>query len=306
MNVLVVGTGSFGRLRGAAFARRGCKVAFASRDLERARAATRALSGPEEHAGRELDLAWADAVFVATPPACHSEPTLQAARAGKPVLVEKPVEATLERARALEHDLGPAAALVSVAENYRFLPQVPLVQGASYLEAEVVLHRPRPPRGWRIDPALSGGGVLADMGVHYVHLLRLLLGELELERAEERARASSGADTAFFLEGKAGAARFSIDMSWVSWRRRSSVTLRAADRTVRFRVGKRHLWLVGFLGLPFDRKTLSDDVYGQEALHDDWLRAASEGRAAIPLAQGTSDLALVSAAYGLAHRGARG
>lgn len=32
--------------------------------------------------------------------------------------------------------------------------------------------------GWRIDPAQSGGGVLMDMGAHYLDLFRFLLGEV--------------------------------------------------------------------------------------------------------------------------------
>src|SRR5450755_1857637 len=58
--VLVVGTGAFGQRRAAALARRGVSVAFVSRDLERARAATAEVGGPVAEASTDLAgaLAW--------------------------------------------------------------------------------------------------------------------------------------------------------------------------------------------------------------------------------------------------------
>jgi predicted dehydrogenase len=201
-----------------------------------------------------------------------------------------------------------------VAENYRFLPQLPLVREllkavGPVAAAEVVLRRSRAPRGWRIDRALSGGGVLADMGVHYVHLLRLLLGELAVDAAEERARVpGTDCDATFFLAGTSEkGARWSIELSWRSLRRRSSVILRGERGTLRFRVGRLGVWRVGWLGIPLGRRVApGDDPYGQEALHDDWLRAVARGETgAVSLAEGIRDLAIVDFAYALAGRAER-
>ncbi|HZV00563.1 MAG TPA: Gfo/Idh/MocA family oxidoreductase [Planctomycetota bacterium] len=303
MNVLVVGTGGFGRLRGASFARLGHSVAFVSRDLARAREATRQLGGPEDLAATDLaQLARADAVFVATPPSCHAEAVLAAARAGKPVLVEKPVEATLARARDLRRELGDSARLVTVAENYRFLPLLRHVEEllpavGPIEEARVVLRRARAPGGWRVQKDLSGGGVLADMGVHYVHLLRRLLGELDVASAS--ATLEGGVDRDALLAGESErGARWSINFSWRSWRRRSSVELRGPRGMIRFRVGKD--WVHRFAGscFPAERRRIEGDEYGQRALDEDWLGAAALGRAgAVTLDEGIEDLEVVSRAY---------
>jgi predicted dehydrogenase len=303
MNVLVVGTGGFGRLRGGSFARLGHSVAFVSRDLDRARAATRQVGGPEDRAAADLArVADADAVFVATPPACHAEAVLAAARAGKPVLVEKPVESTLARALDLRRELGDGARLVTVAENYRFLPLLRHVEEllpavGPIEEARVVLRRARAPGGWRLQKELSGGGVLADMGVHYAHLLRRLVGELEV--AEGRATLVDGVDRDAFVAGTSErGARWSIDFSWRSWRRRSSVELRGPRGLIRFRVGKDWVHRFERSCFPVERRRVEGDEYGQRALDQDWLTAAARaGAGAVTLDEGIRDLEVVCRAY---------
>jgi predicted dehydrogenase len=303
--VVVVGTGSFGQRRGEALARRGVSVAFVSRDLERARAATARLGGPVAEASTDLAraLAWGEAVFVATPPACHSEPVLAAARAGRPVLVEKPVEATLARARALEAALGASARLVTVAENFHFLSALASLEelrasAGPLVYAEVVVHRKRAPAGWRREGPLAGGGVLADVGIHYVHLLRVLLGDLVLERAPVSARLGS-IETAIALAGRSACgARFTLDLSWAASRNRSRVLLVGERRRVHFRVGKRWIWRATRGGLPTGVTRVGADALGHEALLDDWLGASARGEPGqVTLARGIADLALVDAAY---------
>ncbi|MFI7447284.1 Gfo/Idh/MocA family protein [Nonomuraea sp. NPDC049714] len=143
-----------------------------------------------------------DVVYVATPVATHLPLAMAAARAGLPVLAEKPLgvlPAPAERPAADELD----DAHVGVAYYRRLAPAVrralDLLSGRAIHEV-VVDYRgpfdpgPDDPKLWRTDPALSGGGVLADVGSHRLDLLCLLLGEPVVTGARTGRRFPLGAE----------------------------------------------------------------------------------------------------------------
>jgi predicted dehydrogenase len=121
-----------------------------------------------------------DAVVVATPPGVHPEAILAAARAGKPVLTEKPLAATYRDARDLAAAL-PDGARVMVAQTLRFTPA--LVAARERLADLGDLHRIRiaqrlepSPLPWQRERTLAGGGSITLTGVHGFDLLRWLTG----------------------------------------------------------------------------------------------------------------------------------
>lgn len=130
---------------------------------------------------RELvDAADVDAVILATPPGAHAKAIIAAVAAGKPVLTEKPVCATLAEGLALEAAL-PADAPVMVAQTLRF--NAALVAARDALPRIGAVHRLRiaqrlPPNdiAWQRDRALAGGGSVVLTGVHGFDLLRWLTG----------------------------------------------------------------------------------------------------------------------------------
>src|SRR4051812_953420 len=63
-----------------------------------------------------------DAVMVLAPPNTHLELTQRAARAGKHVLLEKPLEITLERAQALVEAVEVAGTRLGIVLQHRFRP----------------------------------------------------------------------------------------------------------------------------------------------------------------------------------------
>ena len=129
-----------------------------------------------------------DAVIVTTPSGAHMEPAVAAAEAGKHVVVEKPLEVTLERC---DHIIDACSrngvklctifpsrfgdanrALKSTVESGRF--------GRLTLgETTCKWWRPQSyydEGGWKGTKALDGGGALMNQAIHNVDLLLWLMG----------------------------------------------------------------------------------------------------------------------------------
>lgn len=127
-------------------------------------------------------------VNICTPSGTHAELGAAAARAGKHVLVEKPIEINLERADALIAACDRAGVKLGVIFQSRFLPAVQqlkqaldenrlgrLVMGDAYVKWY------RAPEyyatgSWHGTLALDGGGALINQAIHTVDLLRWMMG----------------------------------------------------------------------------------------------------------------------------------
>jgi 1,5-anhydro-D-fructose reductase (1,5-anhydro-D-mannitol-forming) len=128
------------------------------------------------------------AVWVASPSDLHPEHARAAVRAGKAVLVEKPLAVDPDEARSLERDLAAAPVPVGVGFQHRFNPAVAALAGALAdgrvgTLSSLVLHHafagPARPSAWRNEPERGGGWSIADLGTHLMDIARLLLGEVE-------------------------------------------------------------------------------------------------------------------------------
>jgi predicted dehydrogenase len=126
-----------------------------------------------------------DAVYIATPVHLHASQAIVSLRAGKDVLVEKPMARSEAEATEVCRVARETGRRLAVAYFRRFWPRFELVkemlqQGAF---GQVVLVRlashtwyPGKPGGWREKPDLSGGGVLSDVGCHKFDLLAWWFG----------------------------------------------------------------------------------------------------------------------------------
>jgi len=136
-----------------------------------------------------------EAVVVCTPSGLHAELGLAVARAGKHVVVEKPVDVTVEKAQALVRGAAAAGVSLHVISQQRYNPGVQ--RAKEILEAEalgqVLFAQVSVPwfrsdtyyasAEWRATWALDGGGAFMNQGVHYADLLCWLLGPPRVEAA---------------------------------------------------------------------------------------------------------------------------
>ena len=131
-----------------------------------------------------------DAVIIGTPNALHAPQAVACLRAGKHVLVEKPMALNTSEADQMVEAARTSRAFLMVAHCWRFHQDVIDVRDriASGELGDIVktrgygIHAGWGPSGWFTDPALAGGGALADMGVHAIDTVRFLLGDPTPER----------------------------------------------------------------------------------------------------------------------------
>jgi len=162
-------------------------VASMRRDAVAAAAFAERMGVPRSYSSVEDLLAdqEVDAIYVATPVHLHRDHTLAAARAGKHVLVEKPMALTGSACEEMIAVCRRAGVALGVAYYRRCYPVVARVRellGARAI-GQIVQARvqfgsfyPGKAGDWRIASEQSGGGALADIGSHRLDLLLHLLG----------------------------------------------------------------------------------------------------------------------------------
>ncbi|MDQ0304981.1 Gfo/Idh/MocA family oxidoreductase [Ancylobacter polymorphus] len=126
-----------------------------------------------------------DAVYIATPTPLHAEQTVLALRAGKHVIVEKPMASSLDEAEAMVAAAAAAGRVLLVGHSHSFdlpirrmrdviasgdLGAVKMINTWNYTDW---VYRPR--RLTELDPD-QGGSVLFRQGAHQVDIVRLLGG----------------------------------------------------------------------------------------------------------------------------------
>lgn len=126
-----------------------------------------------------------DAVYIATPVDRHRDQAVTAFRAGKHVLVEKPMALTTGDCEAMIREAAAAGLRLGVGYMMRFhglhrKVRSMLAEGQLgtpvFARAQLSCWYPPMENAWRQDPARSGGGALVDMGNHCLDLLEYILG----------------------------------------------------------------------------------------------------------------------------------
>jgi predicted dehydrogenase len=142
-----------------------------------------------------------DAIDICTPNALHAPIAIAAARAGKHVIVEKPMATSLADADAMIAAAQKHGVTLMVAHNLRFEPVYraihdivqtgtigqPLTARATFMHAGPDdAWGAASPWFWQQDAA--GGGSLLDLGIHIIDALRWIIGRRVVEVTAMTAR----------------------------------------------------------------------------------------------------------------------
>ncbi len=136
-----------------------------------------------------------DAVYVALPNSMHAEYTIRSAKAGKHVLCEKPMSATVAEAEQMIAACKAARVKLMIAYRLHYEPlnleAIQMIRSGAIGEVQSIQSAFgfNSPKGvWRLDKKLAGGGPLLDVGIYSLNATRYLTGE---EPAEFHAFAST-------------------------------------------------------------------------------------------------------------------
>ena len=146
-------------------------------------------------AAKLIDDPGVNAIYIATPPGSHVEYTFMAAKAGKPVYVEKPMARTHAECQSMVEACKKAAVPLFVAYYRRCLPNFLKVkslldQGAigDVRYVNIKLNKTLEPDivgasgqadNWRIFPEVAGGGYFYDLACHQLDILDFLFGPIK-------------------------------------------------------------------------------------------------------------------------------
>ncbi|HEY5749677.1 MAG TPA: Gfo/Idh/MocA family oxidoreductase [Chryseolinea sp.] len=150
-------------------------VAVYARNKDKAKAFAEKYHIPQwyDNVDELLQKSGCEVVDICLPNFLHAETTLKAAKAGKHVIIEKPLAVTLEEADAMIDACKKANVKLMYAEELCFAPKYERVRhlvkegavGKVFMLKQAEKHS-GPHGDWFYDIKQAGGGVLMDMGCH--------------------------------------------------------------------------------------------------------------------------------------------
>jgi predicted dehydrogenase len=154
---------------------------YASRDRAKADDYRRRYNGADSYAdyAAAIDDPRVDAVVIAVPPRFHLDLALEALKAGKHVLVEKPAFPRMEDYRTVIEAREKAKRVVLVGENDHYKPLAVtlrrlLAEGAIgemvFAQFTTIAKKFKTGDDWRNDEAMAGGDAFFEEGIHWLHL----------------------------------------------------------------------------------------------------------------------------------------
>lgn len=187
----IIGTGTVAIRHVRAIEEIGCAELVAVHDVDQ----DRCLSFAREHNAKAmlnmqglLADDHIDVVTIATPSGTHSTVAIPAAKAGKHIICEKPLETTLKKADAIIQACEENKVYLAAVFQSRFGKNVQLIKKTIdagrfgkliLVSAQVKWYRSADyyaSAGWRGTWELDGGGVLMNQSIHIIDLLLYLVG----------------------------------------------------------------------------------------------------------------------------------
>ena len=127
-----------------------------------------------------------DAVSVCTPNFFHAEPTIAALKAGKHVIVEKPMAMNVKEAKAMVDAAEKSKKVLTVGFQLRYSPKAQMLKRAAedgqfgkilYVRCQAMRRRGIPNWGVFGQKELQGGGPMIDIGVHILECAHYVMGK---------------------------------------------------------------------------------------------------------------------------------
>lgn len=343
--VCLVGCGWWGRVHALQLHELGPAVRrfYVSRDRERAREFARRFRGEAPFPTFEQAVASdrVDAVILSLPHDLHADFARAALEAGKHVLVDKPIALSVEAGRELVRLAERWKLCLGVAEQYRVAAHVNRAKeiirsghlGDPKLVRATAVTRFLPPAGWKRTSEGMGGGVLLDVGIHYLSILRLWFGDPDgvwATRPRQTLEEFAGEDACVVVLDFPGGPTAVLVLSWAATAiarggrlevlgdvESLEVSLGAgALKRVRplpedhwaNRIRRSVPWRIQSALRPFVARLPREDVEhwrapdaarrAQRALIEDFVHSVILGRPpAVPGREGVADLRLLEAAY---------
>ncbi|WDD94455.1 inositol 2-dehydrogenase [Burkholderia sp. FERM BP-3421] len=187
LDVAVFGAGRIGRIHAANLARQpGVRLRYVV-DVNRAAAEALAAQHGAQHGAQAADLDGAlgdasiGAAIVCSSTDTHADLITRAAQAGKHVFCEKPVDLTVERARACETAVERAGVVCMIGFQRRFDPTFEALKArldAGEIGApEMLVVTSRDPGAPPVDYIRHSGGIFKDMLIHDFDIFRWILDD---------------------------------------------------------------------------------------------------------------------------------
>ncbi len=138
-----------------------------------------------DHIDKLLEDEEVDAVYIATPVIYHKDQAIRAAKAGKHILIEKPVALTSGEGEEVLEVCGKEGVIAAVGLMMRYhayhqkmkeIVQSGRLGSVVSCRAQLTCWYPDIHGSWRQSKSQSGGGALMDMGVHCIDLIQYITG----------------------------------------------------------------------------------------------------------------------------------
>ena len=163
------------------------------REIERAEEMAREVGGRAFSSLKEaLMKGDFEAIDIMLPHDLHEEAALQCFKAGKHVMLEKPMAHTLEACDRMLAAASETDQVFMVAENSQYWPEIVKAKEAieEGLIGDIITARAayvaefddywfKQGHDWRFKQGRTGGGVTVDGGSHWIRPLRMWMGEIE-------------------------------------------------------------------------------------------------------------------------------
>jgi predicted dehydrogenase len=314
---LLVGTGDIVHKRVAdalAGAADSCVVGVCGSSMERVGPLADKVGAPERYddLGRALVDTAAEAVYLARPVEFHAGETIASLRAGKHVLVEKPLARTGAEADEIVAAAMGTGRIVGCAYYRRCSPRFAharriLLEGklgkiVLIRMAYVAWFNPAldDPKRWRVDPARSGGGPVADIGSHMFDVLIGLFGMPEhvVGQAATLVNDYAAEDTATVLMRFNGGIQATASFGWSSKTWTQEMEIIGSEGKLTWRP-----YDTGKVLLTIGRETQELDLPPAANVHqplvEDFVRAIQENRPPVcPAVEAARTNRLLERVYG--------